>query len=123
MSKRYFNIRFYEYDPTDGNAAQFDGRKRLSIATFEEVGMMKSGVYITKCIRIDSVGPSNFRRMMVGGGNMHQYKIGEEMYLRKHKKKVDYFPNLDVYFDVRYPNKTGYDGFRSFVVENESLSE
>ncbi len=103
---------FYQDDPSD-NSHDFYHRQREAIAVLEAEKQIKNGLYLTRVVSIEPCG--EFRIMGVAGGCFHQYYIGEEFYLRKHKKsKCDWF-------DSRTPDRDYTEDFRLIPKKEEDV--
>lgn len=99
--------RFYQDEHTD-RYNDFYHSQREATVILEEVKKLKSGLYLAKVV--DIISDEDFRIMGQAGGCTHQFHIGEEFKLRKHKYTVCGF--LEAYwFDVRYPGRFNYEDF------------
>lgn len=100
--------RFYQ-DENNDRYNDFYHSQREATVILEEVKKLKSGLYLAKVI--DIISDEEFRIMGQAGGCTHQFYIGEEFKLRKHKHKPTDFFIEPFWFDVRYPGRFNYEDF------------
>ena len=117
---RIWTHDFYQRDPNTKthNFYDFYHSQRPAIAVLKEEYQIKGGLFCASVVSIEPEG--QFKVMGVGGGCQHQYYVGEEFHLRKHKSTRTTYMHYPMWFEVRFPDHDFAEDFRLMTPEEDA---